>query len=61
MSFLQMFCFKKIKEEELERSWRLKKKGRGKSHPKMLRDVLLSEGCIQRGFMEVPHINPAGN
>lgn len=33
----------------------------GKSHPNTLRDILLSEGCIQRGFMEVPHMNPVGN
>lgn len=56
MTFLQCFALKNERRAVGD-----KKKGRERSYPKVLRDILVSEGCIQRDFMEVPHINPVGS
>lgn len=54
--FSSMFCLKKLqrKGKRGKKKGIGDKKGRGKSHPKALRDihVLFSEECIQRSFVE---------
>lgn len=44
------FCFQKDRKKERKKELETKK-GRGKPHPKSLRDILFSKACNHRGFM----------